>query len=274
MLLTDSKKRKNTPICTGALDYFPLAIAAVARLSKWGNDKHNPGQEMHWAREKSTDQADCIARHLIDRGTIDPESGELHDVGLAWRALANLQLAEEKRLGPESTTVVESKGQTTFMWGEPTGGQYDPWSDKWVPDEPAPVVAPKPAKKPFTFWYLATPYSKYPHGHNAAFGLAARRAAELMAYDIPVFAPIAHSHPAADYLPKSDRTNHDFWMKVDAPFMEVASGLIVVAADGWQDSAGMKEEIKRFGAAGKPVVFWEPIQPPPLTVLKSHMGLT
>lgn len=91
--------RKNTPIASGVLDYFPLAIAAVARLSKYGNDKHNPGEPLHWSRGKSNDHRDCIARHLIDCGTVDAESGELHDVALAWRALANLQLAEEKRLG-------------------------------------------------------------------------------------------------------------------------------------------------------------------------------
>lgn len=98
-LTADSKTRKATPIATGVLDYFPLALAAISRLSKAGNDKHNPGQPMHWARGKSTDHVDCVVRHLIDRGKIDPDSGELHDVGMAWRALANLELAEEKRLG-------------------------------------------------------------------------------------------------------------------------------------------------------------------------------
>lgn len=97
-LATDSAARKATPICSGVLDYFPLALAAVARLSKVGNDKHNPGQSLHWSRDKSTDHADCIMRHMIDRGTIDPDSGELHEVGVAWRALAQLQLAEEKRI--------------------------------------------------------------------------------------------------------------------------------------------------------------------------------
>lgn len=90
----DSAARKNLPVTTGVLDYFPDAIAAVARLSKIGNDKHNPGQPLHWSRGKSNDHADCIGRHLIDRGTLDPD-GVLHDVMLAWRALANLQLVIE-----------------------------------------------------------------------------------------------------------------------------------------------------------------------------------
>lgn len=87
----DSQARKDTPIARGVLDYFPAALAAVARVSKAGNDKHNPGQEMHHARGKSADHADCIARHLLERGTIDAEDGLPHSAKLAWRALALLQ---------------------------------------------------------------------------------------------------------------------------------------------------------------------------------------
>ena len=94
-LPTDSKDRKSTPITTGVLDYFPLAIAEVARVSKAGNDQHNPGQPLHWAREKSTDHADCIGRHLLERGSIDID-GQRHSAKLAWRALANLQEELEK----------------------------------------------------------------------------------------------------------------------------------------------------------------------------------
>lgn len=99
MLPTDSKERKDAPIVSGVVDYFPLALAAIARLSRKGNDKHNPGEPMHHARGKGGSDVDCIANHLIDRGTVDEENGELHDVALAWRAMSNLQKAEEKRLG-------------------------------------------------------------------------------------------------------------------------------------------------------------------------------
>jgi hypothetical protein len=95
-LTDDSEERKTLPIATGVLDYFPDALAEVARLSKIGNDKHNPGEPLHWSRGKSNDHADCIMRHMIDRGTVDKD-GLLHDVKVAWRALAMLQLAIEKR---------------------------------------------------------------------------------------------------------------------------------------------------------------------------------
>jgi hypothetical protein len=49
------------------------------------------------------DQADCIARHLIERGGIDPETGLRHSAQLAWRALALLQIElEEAGLAPVS----------------------------------------------------------------------------------------------------------------------------------------------------------------------------
>lgn len=90
LLATDATERKNTPITSGVLDYFPLAIAAVAQCSKAGNDQHNAGQPLHWDRTKSLDHADCISRHLIDRGCYDTD-GQRHSAKLAWRALALLQ---------------------------------------------------------------------------------------------------------------------------------------------------------------------------------------
>jgi hypothetical protein len=98
-LPTDAKARKDIPVTTGVLDYFPLAIAEVAKVSKAGNDQHNPGQPLHWAREKSTDHANCIGRHLMERGTFDDLDGMRHSAKLAWRALALLQTEMEMAEG-------------------------------------------------------------------------------------------------------------------------------------------------------------------------------
>lgn len=90
ILPTDSAARKDLPMVRGVLDYFPGAIAAVAEVSRVGNDKHNPGEPLHWARGKSADHADCIVRHLMERGTKDYD-GIRHSAHVAWRALALLQ---------------------------------------------------------------------------------------------------------------------------------------------------------------------------------------
>jgi hypothetical protein len=89
-LPTDSKERKTYPVGTGVLDYFPAALAAVAHVSWVGNQQHNPGQPLHWDRSKSTDEADALIRHFLQRGTLDTD-GVRHSAKVAWRALALLQ---------------------------------------------------------------------------------------------------------------------------------------------------------------------------------------
>ena len=95
ILSNDPADRKAAPLARGLLDYFPRALTEVARISQAGNDQHNPGEPLHWAREKSTDHADCIMRHLIDRGTRDTD-GRAHSGKVAWRALAMLELELEE----------------------------------------------------------------------------------------------------------------------------------------------------------------------------------
>jgi hypothetical protein len=97
LLDTDSDLRKLMPMCSGLLDYFPDALASVSNISHRGNEKHNPGQPLHWARGKSMDHADCIARHLTERGGFD-QDGNRHSAQLAWRALALLQEELERDL--------------------------------------------------------------------------------------------------------------------------------------------------------------------------------
>ena len=86
----DAAERKDLPLATGFLDYFPDAVVAVAALSKKGNDQHNPGQPLFWNRGKSGDESDALLRHFLDRGKVDTD-GVRHSVKVAWRALALLQ---------------------------------------------------------------------------------------------------------------------------------------------------------------------------------------
>lgn len=89
-LPTDSTERKGYPIATGFMDYFPDAIVAISRLSHLANEQHSPGQPIHWARSKSTDEDNTLMRHFLQRGTRDTD-GTSHTAKMAWRALAILQ---------------------------------------------------------------------------------------------------------------------------------------------------------------------------------------
>lgn len=98
MLTTDPAARKAAPVFSGCMRYFPRAIMAVAELSRVANDQHNPGEPLHWAREKSGDHHDCLARHLLDAGAVDTD-GQRHSAKVAWRALAALELELEAAEG-------------------------------------------------------------------------------------------------------------------------------------------------------------------------------
>ncbi len=109
MLPTDAQERKNIPIYTGFMVYFPLAIVEVTKISVRGNEQHNPGSDMHWDRGKSKDERDSQARHLLDQAapylSLDDEIK--HAAAGAWRAMANLQKLCEQRLRvPHETSQI------------------------------------------------------------------------------------------------------------------------------------------------------------------------
>ena len=109
-LPADAKARKDIPLASGVFDYFPDALAEVAKVSKTGNDQHNPGQPLHWARGKSTDQADTMLRHFIERGTMDTD-GMRHSAKMVWRGLAILQLELEAEGAPLSRGSRKPEGK-------------------------------------------------------------------------------------------------------------------------------------------------------------------
>jgi len=82
VLPKDAALRKEIPIYTGFVNYFPDAIACVARQSYVGGIQHGQTLEtLHWDRTKSTDHTDALMRHIVEEDW----------VAVAWRAMANLQ---------------------------------------------------------------------------------------------------------------------------------------------------------------------------------------
>jgi hypothetical protein len=105
-----------------------------------------------------------------------------------------------------------------------------------------------------SFWYVASPYSRYPGGIEAAFADIAGYTARMVEAGLAVFSPIAHSHPVA-IQGGLDPLDHSVWMPLDEPMMRAAHGIIVVQMAGWRESYGVGVEINAFRAAGKPVLF-------------------
>ena len=137
-LPTNSSERKGIPIITGVLDYFPDALVAVAKVSKAGNDKHNPGEPLHWTRGRSTDHADSMGRHLIDRGGFDPDTGQRHSAELAWRALANLQ------------QELEDAGEAPMSRASVPAGEEDRYANERSPRRTEVTIDPVLKERPVT----------------------------------------------------------------------------------------------------------------------------
>ena len=95
-------ERKQRPVFSGVLQYFPDALREVAYCSWVGNEQHHAGQPLHWDRSKSTDEADALLRHLMQAGTVDSD-GVRHTAKVAWRALALLQKELEAAHSPDAT---------------------------------------------------------------------------------------------------------------------------------------------------------------------------
>lgn len=106
--------------------------------------------------------------------------------------------------------------------------------------------------------YLATPYSKYPAGIEAAFQDAAALAGKLVRLKVNVYSPIAHTHPIAMHG-GLDPLNIDLWLGFDAAMMDKADALLVAQMDGWDSSTGIAHEMQVFKNAGKPIRFLDPV---------------
>lgn len=88
--------RKEYPIFSGVVRYFPKALLYVSRVSLQGNKQHHPNEPLHWDKSKSTDESDALLRHLIDYDKFD-DDGILHAGKVAWRSLALLEREIEKQ---------------------------------------------------------------------------------------------------------------------------------------------------------------------------------
>lgn len=77
----DDEERQKYAVGTFICEFFPHAIAELARFSYEMQQKHNPDAPMGWAKDKSVGDGNQIFRHQMD--------GEFREV--AWRGLEQLE---------------------------------------------------------------------------------------------------------------------------------------------------------------------------------------
>lgn len=106
--------------------------------------------------------------------------------------------------------------------------------------------------------YLATPYTKYHLGIEAAFSHAAEIAAKLLRKGVRIYSPIAHTHPLALHG-KIDPLDHSIWLPFDEAMMDAADCLVVARMKGWDESFGVKHEIEFFARERKPILHLDPV---------------
>lgn len=115
-----SEERKKHPVFLGFLKYFPDAAMAVSNHSWKANEKHNPGESVHWDRSKSTDEMDALCRHIVDKAKGEDfcADGLRTSTSIAWRALANLQKELEAEKKQEYLTH-------EVVWGNDSPVEHD-----------------------------------------------------------------------------------------------------------------------------------------------------
>ncbi len=114
------------------------------------------------------------------------------------------------------------------------------------------------------FWFLSSPYRRFPRGLEEAARLAAANTGLLMKHGIETFSPIAHSHFIAAVC-GIDPTDNVFWCRQNEPYIHKACGLIILKLPTWENSDGIAWERSQFERQKKPEIFMDPgVIPKPL----------
>lgn len=113
--------------------------------------------------------------------------------------------------------------------------------------------------------YLASPYSSSDATIRHQRYLAAYAATLLLIRrGQVVFSPIVYSHQYAEEC----GTDFASWSAFDLGMIDAASSVAVLMLAGWRESVGVQAELRHARAAGKPVVFLDPVTLEPVDTLK------
>ena len=108
--------------------------------------------------------------------------------------------------------------------------------------------------------YVATPFTLYEAGLNAAFIDACRLMADLARLKVfNAISPIVEAYPIS-YHGNLDPLDLDIWKPFCAARMAKSDALVVGMLKGWERSSGTLHEIQTFIRADKPFYFLDPVR--------------
>lgn len=102
-------------------------------------------------------------------------------------------------------------------------------------------------------YYLATPFSKFKDGPEEAYRRACINAAACLREGILVFSPISHGYGIHHFAGFGG--DYKTWKLFCEKTLELCRGIIVVKMPGWEESEGIKEEIKFCEIVGRPIIY-------------------
>ena len=102
--------------------------------------------------------------------------------------------------------------------------------------------------------YLACPYSDDKFlVEGFRFEQVSKKAALLIKEGFLVFSPITNSHVLARYVKLP--TNWEYWAEFDKSMIDWADQVWVLKLTGWEESKGVREEVKYAEETGKLVKY-------------------
>lgn len=105
--------------------------------------------------------------------------------------------------------------------------------------------------------YLASPYSKYPHGLDMAVQHAAELVGKIMKRGLIAVSPIIVSHEVSKNS-DIDPLSHEIWLAYDEGLLARCDLLIIAMLEGWEESVGIAWEIDYCERNNKAYVFLDP----------------
>ena len=93
------------------------------------------------------------------------------------------------------------------------------------------------------FYYLAIPYQGTEEQQIERTELSLTSATECLRQGIYLFAPIIYVNKIADRLALTLEQRRDVIMPYLLDFLKVSKGLLLITAEGWKTSWGIKQEV-------------------------------